>query len=81
MQGAVEWRKEIEDAIQGCNKFVAFIDMQYLLSFNCMEVSPLDLHPRTKLMLRETAHRMTTACQFMLLHDSCGANSLAMLTL
>ena len=38
VQGAVEWRKEIADAIRGCSKFVAFVDYQYLLSFNCLEV-------------------------------------------
>ena len=43
----MEWRKEIEEAIRGCNKFVAFIDLQYLLSFNCIEVSPWDLSPGT----------------------------------
>ena len=42
VQGAVEWRKEIEGAIQGCSKFVSFIDYQYLLSFNCLEVRPDD---------------------------------------
>ena len=44
-QGAVEWRREIEEAIRGCNKFVAFIDFQYLLSSNCIEVSPAHLSP------------------------------------
>ena len=37
-QGPVPWRREIGDAIQSASKFVAVIDLQYLLSFNCLEV-------------------------------------------
>ena len=37
-QGPVPWRREIGDAIQSASKFVAVIDVQYLLSFNCLEV-------------------------------------------
>ena len=37
-QGPVPWRREIGDAIQTASKFVAVIDLQYLLSFNCLEV-------------------------------------------
>jgi len=36
-EGPVPWRKEIEEGIRDCAKFVAFIDTEYLLSFNCLQ--------------------------------------------
>jgi hypothetical protein len=40
-EGPVPWRKEIEEGIRDCAKFVAFIDTEYLLSFNCLQVCGL----------------------------------------
>ena len=75
MQGAVEWRKEIEEAVTGCNKFVAFIDLQYLLSYNCLEVSPSDLlSPLRDSIPWGRAKTFIIMVGFMWIRDS-GANS------
>lgn len=45
-QGPIPWRNEIGTAIQACSKFIAMIDKQYLLSFNCLEVGGHAFHTR-----------------------------------
>ena len=36
-KGPVPWRKEIFEGIRRAAKFVAFVDREYLLSFNCVQ--------------------------------------------
>ena len=37
-KGPVPWRKEIGEGIENCAKMVIFLDKQWLLSFNCLQV-------------------------------------------
>jgi hypothetical protein len=37
-QGPIPWRSEIEQGIFQSAKLVAFIDKEYLKSFNCLQV-------------------------------------------
>eukprot|EP00951_Prasinocladus_malaysianus_P011294 scaffold83474_cov47-Prasinocladus_malaysianus.AAC.1 len=39
MPGPVPWRKEIEEGIAGCSKFVVFLDKAWATSYNCLQVS------------------------------------------
>lgn len=38
--GPVPWRREIEEGIEHSAKVVMFVDRAYLLSFNCLQVTP-----------------------------------------
>ena len=40
-EGPVPWRKEIEEGISTCSKFVCMVDAAWLHSFNCLQVDIL----------------------------------------
>lgn len=37
-EGPLPWRKEIEEGIATCSKFVVFVDKAWLTSYNCLQV-------------------------------------------
>ena len=50
-QGPVPWKSEIGVAIQECSKFLAILDKEYLLSFNCLEELAYAIHHSKPLVL------------------------------
>lgn len=36
-EGPIAWRREIEEAIAACSKFVAIVDRAWLTSYNCLQ--------------------------------------------
>eukprot|EP00959_Pyramimonas_sp_CCMP1952_P410686 8606404-Pyramimonas_sp.AAC.2 len=47
-QGPIPWRKEIQDAIKSCAKVVMFIDKEWLLSANCLQVGRSGARDRSR---------------------------------
>eukprot|EP00873_Tetraselmis_striata_P017125 jgi/Tetstr1/437389/TSEL_026073.t1 len=62
-EGPIPWRKEIEEGIASCSKFVVFVDKAWLTSYNCLQELALAINhgkPIVVLVLERQAWELLT---------------------